>query len=218
MEIAVLAYDGMTALDAVGPAQVLALMPGARLRWVAEHPGPKTTDCGMAIVAKHALTDVPAPPVILVPGGLDVRAAAKSAAVLEWLRMAHATSTWTTSVCTGSLVLGAAGLLRGLRATTHWAALDALRDCGATPVQERVVREGKVMTAAGVASGIDMALTLVALIAGRDAAETVQLGIEYNPQPPFDAGSPRKARPEITSAALRALVAASRTEAPASRA
>ena len=218
MDIAVLAYDGMTALDAVGPAQVLALMPGARLRWVAEHPGPKKTDCGMAIVAAHALTDVRAPAVILVPGGLDVRAAVNSAAVLEWLRAAHATSTWTTSVCTGALVLGAAGLLRGLRATTHWAVIDALRDGGADPVQERVVRDGKVVTAAGVASGIDMALTLVALIAGRDAAETVQLGIEYDPQPPFDAGSPRKARPEITSAALHALQAALQSDARASRA
>lgn len=174
MEIAVLAYGGMTALDAVGPAQVLALMPGARVRWVAEVAGAKRTECGMSIVAAHALDDVQAPEVILVPGGLDVRPAAGSAAVLQWLRAAHATSAWTTSVCTGSLVLGAAGLLKGLRATTHWAALDALRDVGATPVQERVVREGKIITAAGVASG---------------------------------AGSPRKARPEILSAALSALSA-----------
>jgi transcriptional regulator GlxA family with amidase domain len=218
MEIAVLTYDGMTALDAVGPAQVLALMPDARVRWVAEQPGPKRTDCGMAIVARHALTDVQAPEVILVPGALDVRAASTSTPVLEWLRAAHATSTWTTSVCTGALVLGAAGLLRGLHATTHWAAMEALRDCGAEPVHERVVREGKIVTAAGVAAGIDMALTLVSLIAGRDAAETVQLGIEYDPQPPFDAGSPRKARPEIMSAALNALLAAPRSDASTSRA
>lgn len=217
MEIAVLVFDGMTALDAVGPAQVLALMPGARMRWVAERPGPKATDCGMAMTAAHALGDVRAPDVILVPGGLDVRAASESAAVLEWLRAAHATSTWTTSVCTGALVLGAAGLLHGLRATTHWAALEALRACGAEPVQERVVREGKIVTAAGVASGIDMALTLVGLIGGRDLAEAVQLGIEYDPQPPFDAGSPRKARPEIVTAALSVLQRSPRPEAPASR-
>ena len=204
MEIAVLTYERMTALDAVGPAQALALMPGARLRWVAEHPGPKVTDCGMSIVAAHALDDVRTPDVVVVPGALDVTPAAGAPAVLEWLRAVHATSTWTTSVCTGALILGAAGLLRGLRATTHWAALDALHGCGAVPVSERVVRDGKIVTAAGVASGIDMALTLVALIGGRDAAETVQLGIEYDPLPPFDAGSPRKARAEIATAVLRA--------------
>jgi transcriptional regulator GlxA family with amidase domain len=146
------------------------------------------------------------------PGALDVRPAAGATAVLDWLRATQATSTWTTSVCTGALILGAAGLLQGLRATTHWAVLDALRDCGAMPVQERVVREGEILTAAGVASGIDMALTLVGLIGGRDVAEAVQLGIEYDPQPPFDAGSPRKARPEITSAALRALLVGTRPE------
>jgi len=205
MEIAVLAYDGMTALDAVGPAQVLALMPGARLRWVAEQPGPQRTDCGMAITAAHALDDVRTPEIVLVPGALDVRGPANSPALQAWLRAAHATTAWTTSVCTGALILGAAGLLQGLRATTHWAAMDALKKTGAEPVHERVVREGKIVTAAGVASGIDMALTLVALIAGRDVAESVQLGIEYDPQPPFDAGSPRKARPEIAEAARRVL-------------
>lgn len=208
MDIAVLAYDGMTALDAVGPAQVLALMPGARVQWVAEHPGPKRTDCGMAIVAARGLDEVRAPAVVLVPGALDVSAASGAPAVLDWVRAVHRTSTWTTSVCTGALILGAAGVLRGLRATTHWAALEALRGYGATPVSERVVREGRIVTAAGVASGIDMALTLVSLIAGRDAAEVAQLGIEYDPQPPFDAGSPQKARPEIAAGVLQAFQAA----------
>ena len=200
MRIAVLAYDGMTALDAVGPAQVLAAMPGARITWVASEPGPKKTDCGMAIVAAKALGDLPHPDIVLVPGAVDVRAATKDERVLAWLRAAHERTRWTTSVCTGSLILGAAGILQGLRATSHWLALEQLPQYGAEPTLERVVIQGKVITAAGVSSGIDMALRLVALELGDQVAQAIQLGIEYDPQPPFDCGSPAKAPAKLVEA------------------
>ena len=213
MDIAVLIYDGFTALDAVGPAQVLAMLPGARMRWVAAEAGAKRSDAGVSMVAEHTLGDVARPDVILVPGALDVRPASTDPRVLDWLRAAHATSQWTTSVCTGALVLGAAGLLHGLEATTHWAALEQLGTCGARPVQARMVRQGKIITAAGVSAGIDMALRLTQLIAGDRAAQIVQLGIEYDPDPPF-AGSVTKASPEIVAAARRALTRPVPKEAP----
>lgn len=204
MEIALLAFDGMTALDAVGPAQVLAFLPGATVRWVAAEPGARRTDAGASIVAENALAAVPHPDVILVPGGLDVRPVMSDARVLDWLRAAHVTSRWTTSVCTGALVLGAAGLLEGRRATTHWAMLDRLGRFGATPVSERVVIDGKTITAAGVSAGIDMALQLAAHLAGDAVARGIQLAIEYAPEPPFDA-APRTAPPAVLDAALRVL-------------
>jgi len=208
MQIAILLYDGMTALDAVGPAQVLAGLPGTRLAWVAQAPGAMRTDCGVSLVADHSLDEVLRPDVVLVPGGVDVRPVMRDERTLGWLRTVHATSQWTTSVCTGALVLAAGGLLRGLRATTHWAVRDRLRDFGAEPVDERIVREGKVITAAGVSAGIDMALRLVELIAGERAAQIVQLLIEYDPAPPFQAGSPRTAPAEVVTAARQLLGAA----------
>jgi transcriptional regulator GlxA family with amidase domain len=204
VEIALLAFDGMTALDAVGPAQVLAFLPGATVRWVATEPGARRTDAGTSIVAGNALAAVPHPDVILVPGGLDVRPVMRDVRVLDWLRAAHATTRWTTSVCTGALVLGAAGLLEGRRATTHWAMLDRLGRFGATPVSERVVIDGKMITAAGVSAGIDMALQLAARLAGDAVAQGIQLAIEYAPEPPFDA-SARTAPPAVLDAALRVL-------------
>lgn len=204
MEIAILTFDGMTALDAVGPAQVLSLLPDASIRWTSSDPGARCTDAGMSIVAAHALADVPRPDVVLVPGGLDMRPVMADTRVLDWLRAAHATTRWTTSVCTGALVLGAAGLLQGLRATTHWAMLDRLRKFGATPVSERVVVDGRVITAAGVSAGIDMGLRLAARLAGDTVAQGIQLGIEYDPDPPF-AGSPKTAPAAVLEAARRAL-------------
>ena len=204
MQIAILTFDGMTALDAVGPAQVLAFLPGASIRWTAADPGPRRTDAGMSIVADHSLSDVPRPDVVLVPGGLDMRPVMGDARVLAWLRAAHLTTQWTTSVCTGALVLGAAGLLQGLRATTHWAMLERLSKFGATPVSERVVVEGKIITAAGVSAGIDMALRLAARVAGDTVAQGIQLGIEYDPDPPF-AGSAKTAPAAVVDAARRAL-------------
>ena len=147
--------------------------------------------------ADLAIADLPGPEVVLVPGGEGNRPLMRDPEVLDWLRVAHESSTWTTSVCTGALVLGAAGILDGKRATTHWAFLDRLSELGAEPVTERVVEDGKVITAAGVSAGIDMALTLAARIAGDEVAQAIQLGIEYDPQPPFDAGSPSKASPEL---------------------
>jgi transcriptional regulator GlxA family with amidase domain len=149
------------------------------------------------MVAKHSLDELPDPDVVVVPGGPGEVAARAGEPVLEWLRDAHEHTTWTTSVCTGSLILAAAGILDGKRATSHWLALDALRELGAEPVSERVVFDGKIVTAAGVSAGIDMGLQLAAKIAGDTVAQAIQLGIEYDPQPPFDAGSPAKAPAEI---------------------
>jgi transcriptional regulator GlxA family with amidase domain len=198
MRIAILIFDGLTALDAIGPYEVLSRLPGAELRFVAKEPGQKRTDTGaLGVQADLAIADLPGPDVVLVPGGEGNRPLMRDSEVLDWLRVAHESSTWTTSVCTGALVLGAAGILDGKRATTHWAFLDRLSELGAEPVTERVVEDGKVITAAGVSAGIDMALTLAARIAGNEVAQAIQLGIEYDPQPPFDAGSPSKASPEV---------------------
>ncbi len=198
MRIAILIFDGLTALDAIGPYEVLSRLPGAELRFVAKQPGPKRTDTGaLGMEADLAIADLPGPDVVLVPGGKGNRPLMRDSEVLDWLRVAHESSTWTTSVCTGALVLGAAGILDGKRATTHWAFLDRLSELGAEPVTERVVEDGKVITAAGVSAGIDMALTLAARIAGDEVAQAIQLGIEYDPRPPFDAGSPSKASPEV---------------------
>jgi len=198
MEIAILLFPRLTALDAVGPYEVLRSIPGATLRMVAADPGPQRTDHGaLALVADHSLTDGPPPDVVVVPGGPGEADARRDPRVIEWVQRAHATSTWTTSVCTGSLVLGAAGLLAGKRATSHWTALDALAGFGAEPTEERVVVDGKVVTAAGVSSGIDMALWLVAQLTDVTTAESIQLAIEYDPQPPFSSGSTASASPDL---------------------
>jgi putative intracellular protease/amidase len=198
LRIAILLFDRLTALDAIGPYEVLSRLPQAELRFVAPEPGVKRTDTGaLGVSADASLAEVPDPDVLLVPGGKGTRPLMDDAAVLDWLRGAHETSTWTTSVCTGALVLGAAGILNGRRATTHWAYIDRLRELGADPVAERVVEDGKIVSGAGVSAGIDMALTLAARIAGEDVAKAIQLGIEYDPQPPFDAGSPATAPSEL---------------------
>jgi transcriptional regulator GlxA family with amidase domain len=200
MDIAILLFDRLTALDAVGPYEVLSRLPDAKVTFVATTVGPKRTDTGaLALVADATLADLPHPDILLVPGGPGQAEAEKDDAVLDWLRTAHETTTWTTSVCTGSLVLGAAGLLVGKRATTYWLALDSLAQHGAIPTDERVVIDGKVVTAAGVSSGIDMALTLAGEIGGADLARMLQLGIEYDPQPPYDSGSEAKAPPHISA-------------------
>jgi transcriptional regulator GlxA family with amidase domain len=194
MNVAIPIFDQITALDAVGPYEVLSRLPDARVSFIAKEPGPKRTENGMlALVADLALSELPEPDVIVVPGGLGTRALATDEEMLDWLRHAHQHSTWTTSVCTGSLLLAAAGLLDGLKATTHWLQYDLLRPYGAIPVAERVVREGKIITAAGVSAGIDMALTLAAEIAGPEEAHGIQLGIEYDPDPPVIGGSPATA-------------------------
>jgi transcriptional regulator GlxA family with amidase domain len=206
MDIVIPIYEDFTALDAIGPYEVLS-RTGGRVRFVGREAGPVRTDNGMlSVVAEATLEEATAPDIVVVPGGVSTRTVAEDPVWLEWLRTVHATSTWTTSVCTGSLLLGAAGILDGLQATSHWLHLETLRRYGAEPTGRRVVEQGKVITAAGVSAGIDMALTLAARIAGDDAARAIQLGIEYDPQPPFDAGSVEKADPRLVEA-IRAAVA-----------
>jgi len=207
MQIAFLLYPGFTALDAIGPYDVLSRIPGAETVFVAERRGPVRNEVGsLSLVAERALGQTPSPDVLVVPGGLGNRRLLEHTPLLDWLRAAHRSTSWTTSVCTGSLLLAAAGILDGLPATTHWLARDLLQSLGARPVPDRVVEQGKIITAAGVSSGIDMALVLVQRMLGDEAAQAIQLGIEYDPRPPFDSGSPEKAPPEIV-AAVRARAA-----------
>jgi putative intracellular protease/amidase len=194
MKIAIPLYDRFTALDAVGPYEVLRNLPGATVTFVAKETGPVRTDSGaLAIVADKAIRDVPSADVLVVPGGPGQSDFMDDDEILSWIRRVDATTQWTTSVCTGSLLLAAAGLLEGKKATSHGLALEQLTAFGVEPTLERVVEQGKIITAAGVSSGIDMGLRLAAHIAGDDVAQMIQLGIEYDPQPPFNSGSPAKA-------------------------
>ena len=205
MRVAVLLYHRFTALDAVGPYDVLGRIPGAQVTFVAAEPGPvRTEQRSLALVADAPMREYPHPDIVVVPGGFGTRDLLEDEEILGWLREAHEQTKWTTSVCTGSLLLAAAGILDGLEATTHWLARDELAALGAVPVPDRVVRQGKIVTAAGVSSGIDMALHLAALEAGDTVAQAIQLGIEYDPAPPFDAGSPEKAPADVVDL-LRAL-------------
>ena len=198
MQIAILVFEKLTALDAIGPYEVLSRLPGFELTFVSTKTGELRTDTGrLGITADATLEEVTEPDILLIPGGEGNRPLLHDEVVLDWVRNVHANSTWTTSVCTGSLVLGAAGVLEGKRATSHWAYREELREYGAEPVAERVVEDGKVMTAAGVSAGIDMGLTLAARLTHDDVARAIQLGIEYDPDPPFDAGSPEKAGEEL---------------------
>jgi transcriptional regulator GlxA family with amidase domain len=190
-QIAIPFYEGMTPLDAIGPYEVLARMPGLEFKFVAARPGPVRVDASqLELVADAGLEEVPKPDIVIVPGGpfshdeLDRD-------VIDWLRDVHDT---------GALFLGEAGILDGIEATTHWLELESLRRYGATPSRQRVVEQGKVITAAGVSSGIDMGLVLASRLMGDVAAQAMQLVIEYDPEPPFDAGSEEKAQPEIVAA------------------
>jgi transcriptional regulator GlxA family with amidase domain len=208
MQVACLLYDRFTALDIVGPFEVLNNVPGAEPVFVAERTGPVRNESNtMSIVADRSIDEVTSPEIVIVPGGFGTRDLLEHEPLLSWLRQVHETTTFTTSVCTGSLLLAAAGLLDGVPATTHWLARELLGELGARPVPDRIVEHGKIITAAGVSSGIDMALRLVQLMHGDDLAQAVQLGIEYDPQPPLDAGSPDKA-PQPIVEAVRAAFAA----------
>ena len=198
MKTSILIFHGITALDAIGPYEVLRSVPGWEVEFVSTAPGEVRTDSGhLGLTADRSLAETTETDIVLVPGGAGNRPLLEDEEVLGWLRAIDQRTKWTTSVCTGSLVLGAAGLLRGKRATGHWLYLEPLRAYGADPVGGRFVEDGKLMTAAGVSAGIDMALHLVGQEAGPEVAQAVQLGIEYDPQPPFDAGSPSKAPAEI---------------------
>ena len=180
MEIAFLLFDGITPLDAIGPFEVLGKLPGAEIRMIAKEKGEvRTKGQSLAMIFDYALADVAKPEILVVPGGPGADAMAGDGAVTDWLSRAHETTTWTTSVCTGALILGGAGVLKGLKATTHWRAMDNLAAFGAQATDQRVVRDGKVITAAG-----------------EDIAKAIQLAIEYAPEPPFDAGRYRDAPPD----------------------
>jgi transcriptional regulator GlxA family with amidase domain len=207
MQIAIGLYPEFTALDAIGPYQVLSNVPDVDVVICAERTGPLPDDNGLLVFdIAHTFEDVPTPDVLLVPGGIITRRIARDRGpIVDWIRSAHEHTTLTTSVCTGSLLLGAAGLLEGKLATTHWCAYDALASYGATPTEQRVVRDGKIYTAAGVSSGIDLALTLVGELFSPEVAQAIQLSIEYDPQPPYDAGAPSKA-PEAIKDLVSAIV------------
>jgi transcriptional regulator GlxA family with amidase domain len=211
-QVSILIYDGLTALDAIGPYDVLRQVPGWEVEFVGKRPGEIRTGAGsLGLIADVGVAEAGDPDVLVVPGGDTARVMA-DAELLDWVRAADRGSRWTTSVCTGSLILAAAGLLDGRRATGHWMWLEPLRDYGADPVGGRWVEDGKYLTAAGVAAGIDMALHLVDREAGPEVAQAIQLGIEYDPDPPFDAGSPAKAPAaivEMVRARMRAGAAAS---------
>lgn len=198
MDIVFLFYEGMTALDAIGPHEVLCRLPDATVKRVAKQAGPIQSESGgLTLTAEYSLEEISSADVLLIPGAGNATTLQHEPETLNWIQTIHPTTTWTTSVCTGSLILGAAGLLSGKSATSHWATLDRLNRFGATPTNERVVEDGKVITAAGVSAGIDMALMLVAKLGWTLLAQGLELGIEYDPEPPFGTGSPEKALPDL---------------------
>jgi putative intracellular protease/amidase len=207
MRIAIGLYERFTSLDAMGPFQVLSSLPGAEVTFVAEKAGPVTDESGfLTVTARASFADLPDPDILLVPGGTITGTLVPHHPIVGWIARAHRTTKWTTSVCSGALLLAGAGVLNGVEATTHWAVRGELAGLGAVPVNERVVRRGKIVTAAGVSAGIDMALTLAATIEGPEFAQTLQLMIEYDPAPPFDTGSPEKAGPAAVERAMTAMV------------
>jgi putative intracellular protease/amidase len=204
VQIAIPLFDRVTALDGIGPYEVLQRLPDASVVFVGAETGQVRTDNGfLGLRVDATFDDVPRPDVVVVPGGIGTRSLLEDHPILDWVAKAHETTRFTTSVCTGSLVLAAAGLLDGLTATTHWGAYEILEKLGAQPTGQRVVEhvDRRIITAAGVSSGIDMALRLAELLVDTDAAKAMQLMIEYDPQPPFDAGSVEKAGPEVMARA-----------------
>jgi cyclohexyl-isocyanide hydratase len=195
--IGMLIFPRLTQLDMTGPYEVLARLPDTVVHLVSHTLDPVRTDRGMMIVPTITYEDCPQLDVVMVPGGPGQQDLMEDAVVLEFLQRQARGAKYVTSVCTGSLVLGAAGLLKGRRATSHWAALDHLGLLGATPVSEKVVVDGNVVTGAGVTSGIDFALQLAAILESEQVAREIQLGIEYDPAPPFNSGSPKTAAPDV---------------------
>jgi transcriptional regulator GlxA family with amidase domain len=200
MRVAALLFDQLTILDIVGPTEVVSWIPDVEIVWVGKEKGPvKAVPTGLIVTVDHTLDEISSADILMIPGGPGVRRLLDDETHLDWVRQIHGTTTWTTSICTGSLLLGAAGLLNGLTATTHWNAIQMLASFGATYSEDRVVPQGKIVTSAGVSSGIDMALWLIGQIVGDDAAKAAQLCIEYDPQPPYDAGAPSKAGADVVA-------------------
>ena len=207
--VAIVLYDGFTALDAVGPYEVLVSLPDTQVHFVSDQHGPVWTDTGqLGLVATATWDELPNPQIILIPGGgSGLMKAAQNQALLAWLKQAHETSEWTTSVCTGVFLLGAVGILQGLAVTTHWGSRDHMQQyCGATYVAERFVRQGKIITAAGVSAGIDMALFLAEQLSNAQTAQAIQLACEYDPQPPFAAGDWQQADADLLAEASRVVM------------
>jgi len=202
-KVAVLVFDKLAVQDAIGPYEVMRNVPDWEVELVAEQKGEVRAEGGLGLIADRSLEEVESADILVVPGGVGNRPMLEDERVLDWIRAIDATTRWTTSVCTGSLVLGAAGLLEGRKATGNWLYLEPLRAYGADPIGGRWVEDGKIITAAGVTAGIDMALHLVAQETAPEVAQAVQLGIEYDPDPPFDSGSPEKAAPEIVELVKR---------------
>jgi len=194
-QIAIVVYPGFTALDFIGPYEVLRNLPDADVRFVWHEPGPIAADSGVLLIgATHSFDETPSPDILLVPGGVTTFEHARDEKLLDWVRRAHETATWTASVCSGSVILAAAGLLEGKRATSHWLAVPMLKSFGVTPVSDqRIVHEGSIVTGAGVSAGIDLGMWLAGEIVGEARAKAIQLAIEYDPQPPFDSGHLSKA-------------------------
>ena len=197
MHIAFLLFPNVTQLDLTGPAQFLSRLPNAKVDLVWDSRDPVPTDAGFSILPTATFADVPRADILCVPGGIGVAKVIDHAPALDWVRQVGSEAAWVTSVCTGALILGAAGLLKGYKATTHWAWHDLLALFGAEPVQARHVIDRNRATGGGVTAGIDFALALMAEIAGEDHARAVQLALEYDPAPPFDSGSPAKAGPAL---------------------
>lgn len=199
LQIGILLFPNVTQLDAMGPAQVLSRLPGARMHMIWKSHDPVATDSGFAVLPTTTFADCPQLDVICVPGGMGQVALMNDEETLAFLRRQAAGARYITSVCTGSLVLAAAGLLKGYRSACHWSVRDELAAFGAIPVAERVVRDRNRFSGGGVTAGIDFGLTLAAEIAGEQTARAIQLMIEYDPEPPFDSGSPEKAGPELVA-------------------
>jgi cyclohexyl-isocyanide hydratase len=208
MRVAFVLYDQFTALDLVGPYEVIAAWPGAEVHFVATEAGPIRADAGLIVSPTDTPVSLPDPDLVLVPGSSRPLGPLGDHPLLEWLKGASESATWMVSVCTGAAVYAAAGLLEGRRATTHWAFRDALAGMGVAVSADRVVFDDPFVSAAGVSAGVDMALELTARVHGDDVARRIQLAIEYDPQPPFDAGSPEKAGPELVQSTLEGFAAA----------
>ena len=204
-QIAMLLYPGFTPLDAIGPYHALSQFPGYEFSYVALEAGPISDGNATTLIAQKSISEISSVEILIVPGGLPAITMARAGdPLIDWIAKIHPKTEWTISVCTGALMLGAAGILKDVPATTHWYSHSELKDYGAIPTDERVVEYGKIITAAGVSAGIDMSLTLAMRLFGQEFAETMQLDMEYDPKPPFNAGHPRTA-PAKVHAKLREL-------------